>query len=83
MSGSLPPPEAAARPEKLAVDPENRLWHHHPRRRLEAEAIRDSMLAVSGRLDRTLGGPPRKNRRRRCFPCRQPCTGGWSLIFSP
>jgi cytochrome c551/c552 len=47
-----------ARPETVAVDPENRLWHHHPRRRLEAEAIRDSMLAVSGRLDSTLGGPP-------------------------
>lgn len=47
-----------ARLENRAVDPENRLWHHHPRRRLEAEAIRDSMLAVSGRLDRSLGGPP-------------------------
>jgi hypothetical protein len=49
---------SAARPENAAVDPENRLWHHQPRRRLEAEAIRDSILAVSGRLDRTLGGPP-------------------------
>jgi hypothetical protein len=49
---------SAARPEAVAVDPENRLWHHHPRRRLEAEAIRDSMLTVSGWLDRTLGGPP-------------------------
>ena len=27
------------------------------RRRLEAEAIRDSILAVSGKLDRTMGGP--------------------------
>jgi hypothetical protein len=49
---------SAARAENLAADPENRLWHHHPRRRLDAEAIRDSILAVSGRLDRTLGGPP-------------------------
>lgn len=39
-------------------DPENRLLHHYPTRRLEAEAIRDSMLAVSGRLDHTLYGPP-------------------------
>ncbi len=39
------------------VDPENRLWHRYPVRRLEAEAIRDSILAVSGRLDRHLGGP--------------------------
>ena len=45
-------------PQALAVDPENRLWHHHPLRRLEAEAIRDSMLAVSGRLDPRLYGPP-------------------------
>jgi len=41
----------------IAVDPENRLLHHFPARRLEAETIRDSILAVSGRLDRTLYGP--------------------------
>ncbi len=39
-------------------DPENRLLHHYPTRRLEAEAIRDSLLAVSGRLDRQLYGRP-------------------------
>lgn len=39
-------------------DPGNRLLHHYPTRRLEAEAIRDSMLAVSGRLDPQLYGPP-------------------------
>lgn len=33
-----------------------RLWRFPPRR-LEAEAIRDAMLAISGRLDRSLGGP--------------------------
>lgn len=38
------------------VDPENRLWWRFPRRRLEAEAIRDSLLFVSGNLDRTMGG---------------------------
>ncbi|MBU6208617.1 MAG: DUF1553 domain-containing protein [Planctomycetes bacterium] len=39
-----------------AIDPENRLlWRWTPRR-LEAEAIRDSVLAVSGSLDRTMGG---------------------------
>jgi hypothetical protein len=42
----------------MDVDPENRMWHHMPMRRLEAEAIRDSILTVSGRLDRTLFGPP-------------------------
>ena len=39
-------------------DPANRLRHHYPTRRLEAEGIRDSMLAVSGRLDATLYGRP-------------------------
>ncbi len=39
------------------LDVDNRLWHHRPRRRLEAEAIRDSLLAVGGRLDSTMYGP--------------------------
>jgi hypothetical protein len=38
-------------------DPENRLLSHANRRRLDAEALRDSILAVSGQLDRTPGGP--------------------------
>ncbi len=44
----------------LAVerDPDNTLLHHYPTRRLEAETIRDSLLAVSGRLDPTPYGPP-------------------------
>jgi hypothetical protein len=40
----------------VTVDPENRLWSHFNRRRLEAEAIRDSILFVSGGLDPLLGG---------------------------
>lgn len=40
------------------ADPGNRLWHYRPPRRLEGEAIRDSLLAVSGRLDPTQFGPP-------------------------
>lgn len=39
-------------------DPENRLLHHYATRRLEAEAIRDSLLAISGRLDSQLYGRP-------------------------
>jgi hypothetical protein len=38
-------------------DPEDRLLWRFPYRRLEAEAIRDSMLAVSGQLDRRMYGP--------------------------
>lgn len=44
--------------QALAIDPENRLWHHLPMRRLEAEAIRDSILVTSGRFDNALFGPP-------------------------
>jgi hypothetical protein len=40
------------------VDPDNRLLSFYPTRRLEAEAIRDSLLAVSGRLDPRLDGRP-------------------------
>ena len=39
------------------VDPSNLLMSHYPVRRLEAEAIRDSLLAVSGTIDLTIGGP--------------------------
>jgi hypothetical protein len=44
-------------PRAVEQDPLNLLLHHAPLRRLEGEAIRDKILAVSGRLDRTLGGP--------------------------
>lgn len=39
------------------VDPTNRLLHHFPVQRLDAESLRDAMLIVSGRLDATLYGP--------------------------
>jgi hypothetical protein len=41
----------------LSGDPDNRLCGRMSRRRLEAEAIRDSLLAVAGRLDARPGGP--------------------------
>lgn len=40
-----------------AIDPENRMFWRMPRVRLEAEIIRDAMLATAGTLDRTIGGP--------------------------
>jgi hypothetical protein len=40
------------------IDPENRLLWRMNRRRLDVEAWRDAMLAASGALDRTVGGPP-------------------------
>ena len=47
-------------PAYAESDPENLLWHRAAIRRLEGEAIRDEMLAVSGRLDKTMFGPPVK-----------------------
>jgi hypothetical protein len=46
------------RPECRAVDPENRLLWRANRRRLELEAVRDTLLAVAGRLDERLYGRP-------------------------
>jgi mono/diheme cytochrome c family protein len=43
--------------ESLAADPENRLLGRFNRQRLDAEAIRDSLLAVSSMLDNSPGGP--------------------------
>ncbi len=40
----------------LKADPDNRLFGRMNRRRLEAEEVRDNLLAVSGRLDPSLGG---------------------------
>jgi hypothetical protein len=52
------------RPENAKVDPNNDWLWKFSRRRLEGEEIRDAMLAVSGGLDRTMGGehpfPPQK-----------------------
>jgi mono/diheme cytochrome c family protein len=44
-------------PHAARVDPENRLLWRVNRQRLDLEALRDSLLAVSGRLDLTMGGP--------------------------
>ncbi len=42
----------------LARDPDNDLFSRMPLRRMDAEALRDSLLFVAGRLDPTAGGPP-------------------------
>ncbi len=48
---SVPQPDFAQR------DPGNQWLHHYPARRLDGEAIRDSILIVSGRLNPKLFGP--------------------------
>jgi hypothetical protein len=42
----------------ILADPDNRLLWQFPRLRLEGDVIRDSVLAVSGRLNLEGGGPP-------------------------
>jgi hypothetical protein len=43
-------------PQKHALDPQNRLISHGPRFRLDAEVIRDQVLAISGLIIPTIGG---------------------------
>lgn len=45
-------------PAASEMDPKNTLLHHRKPRRLEGEIIRDSLLAISGKLDRKQYGPP-------------------------
>jgi mono/diheme cytochrome c family protein len=47
----------APEPKGLATDAGNVLLWRMPLRRMEAEAVRDAILAVSGKLDRRMGGP--------------------------
>ena len=48
---------SVAPPHSLRFDPDNHLFGRMNRMRLEAEALRDNLLSVSGRLDVTMGGP--------------------------
>ena len=48
---------SAVTPQLLQRDPFNRFLARGPRVRLEAEMVRDQMLAVSGLLSKKLGGP--------------------------
>ena len=48
---------SADRPECAAVDGENRFLWRMNRRRLDAESVRDAILAASGELDVRMGGP--------------------------
>ncbi len=57
MRSSVYQQSSAQNAAGLAADPENRLLWRANRRKLEAEALRDSLFAVAGRLDLTTGGP--------------------------
>jgi hypothetical protein len=64
---------SADRADGRQMDPDNRLFWRMNRRRLDLESMRDSMLAISGRLDATEGGRPvdvvgdARNRRRTIY----------------
>ncbi|MCA9026814.1 MAG: PSD1 domain-containing protein [Planctomycetaceae bacterium] len=45
-------------PQAAEIDPENQYYSRKPLQRLEAEVLRDRMLATTGHLDRTLFGKP-------------------------
>ena len=47
---------ATAPEDAIRIDPDNKLLSRYPMRRLDAEAIRDGMLASSGELDTRMGG---------------------------
>ena len=51
---------AADDPRKSKTDPDNTLYWRANRRRLEGEAIRDGVLAVTGKLNPRMGGVPVK-----------------------
>jgi hypothetical protein len=48
---------AAADSPNLAIDPDNTYLWRMNLRRMEAEDVRDSLLAIAGKLDSTMGGP--------------------------
>lgn len=48
---------SAVRADTASIDPRNRLLSRYPRRRLDAEQVRDQALALSGLLSEKIGGP--------------------------
>lgn len=76
-----------SRSEALAVDAASRLLWRFPPRRLEAEALRDTVLAISGKLDLKMGGPgfslfePNSNYVRVYEPKRQSGPEDWRRMI--
>ncbi len=57
MTSAVYRQDGAVNAANVEVDPQNKLWWRQPARRLEAEVIRDALLAVSGTLDMAMYGP--------------------------
>jgi hypothetical protein len=69
MSSSAKIESPSAQAASAALDPENRwFWRQNPVR-MEAQTVRDTLLALAGQLDLTVGGPsvplPAQERSRR------------------
>jgi hypothetical protein len=60
-----------AEPRAASIDPQNMLWHRYPVRRLEGEAVRDSILSISGSLNPKLFGPSVQPNREEAKPYRR------------
>jgi Protein of unknown function (DUF1553)/Protein of unknown function (DUF1549)/Planctomycete cytochrome C len=67
LSSSTYQQSSTPRPESNQHDPENRLFSRASLRRLEAEAVRDALLAASGQLDTAVGGSLLKVKNRGYF----------------
>jgi hypothetical protein len=57
MLSSVYRQSSSEREDAIKADPENNLLAVYPRKRLEAEEIRDSLLYASGKLNDKIGGP--------------------------
>ena len=57
LNSSIYRQSSEASPDSLRLDGDDRLLSRFPIRRLDAEAVRDSLLAVAGEIDRHEGGP--------------------------
>ena len=74
-------------PKGMSVDADNRLLWRFPQRRLEGEVIRDSILSVSGVLDKSMGGPgfslfePNSNYVRNYIPRKTFGPDGWRRMI--
>jgi hypothetical protein len=71
-------------PEMLRADPDNLLFGRMNRRRLEAEALHDSLLSVCGRLDDRQGGPaddPQSPRRMLYLKVARADRSGFGSLF--
>jgi mono/diheme cytochrome c family protein len=58
QASSRPEVGSSESPDPDAIDPGNDLLWRMRLRRLESEVVRDAILATSGKLNRTTGGPP-------------------------